>query len=51
VVKLAVERVVAKQKKLAQAKRKRERGRREDDIREALIRKVVQEALKRKFGE
>jgi len=26
-------------------------GRREDDIREALIRKVVQEALKRRFGE
>ena len=33
------------------AKREEPAGRREDDIREALIRKVVQEALKRNFGE
>jgi len=57
VVKLAVGRAVAVQRELAREKEleKRERGRkpgrREDNIREALIRKVVQEALKRKFGE
>jgi hypothetical protein len=54
VVKLARDRVLAREEKIFagdDGARIAVGGRREDNIREALIRKVVQEALKRKFGE